>query len=83
MHLKKYIIQNHEIGDKLAPIRELAKILDVSPNTIRRALEDLFQNGFLISKRGKLGGIFIIEMPQPQEDAYKWLALNPDAINFN
>ncbi len=82
-HLKKHIIENYETGDKIAPIRELAKILNVSPNTIRRALSDLFQSGHLISQRGKSGGIFIIEMPQAQQDAYKWLALNPKAIKLN
>ena len=41
-HLKKYIVENYEAGDKIAPIRELASILNVSPNTIRRALLDLF-----------------------------------------
>lgn len=82
-HLKKHIVQNYEIGDKIAPIRELASILNVSPNTIRRALSDLFQNGCLVSKRGKLGGIFIIEMPEIEGDSYRWLALNPQAISFN
>lgn len=81
-HLKKYIVKNYEQGDKLAPIRELALILDVSPNTIRRALKPLFQNGSLIAKAGKSGGIFIVEMPEIK-DSYQWLALNPDAVNFN
>lgn len=82
-HLKKYIVENYETGDKIASIRELASILNVSPNTIRRALYDLFQSGHLVSKRGKLGGIFIIEMPETEGDSYRWLALNPDVITFN
>ena len=81
-HLKKYIVENYEVGDKIAPIRELANILNVSPNTIRRALLDLFQGGNLVSQRGKLGGIFIMEMPEVEGDSYRWLALNPDAISF-
>lgn len=81
-HLKKYIVQNYETGDKIAPIRELALILNVSPNTIRRALSDLFQSGNLLARRGKSGGIFIIEMPEIEGDSYRWLALNPDAISF-
>ena len=81
-HLKKYIVENYETGDKIAPIRELATILNVSPNTIRRALSDLFQNGNLVSQRGKLGGIFIMEMPEVEGDSYRWLALNRDAISF-
>ena len=81
-HLKKYIVENYEAGDKIAPIRELATILNVSPNTIRRALSDLFQSGHLVSQRGKLGGIFIMEMPDVEGDSYRWLALNKDAITF-
>ena len=81
-HLKKYIVENYEAGDKIAPIRELATILNVSPNTIRRALSDLFQSGHLVSQRGKLGGIFIMEMPEIEGDSYRWLALNKDAITF-
>ena len=81
-HLKKYIVENYEAGDKIAPIRELATILNVSPNTIRRALSDLFQSGYLVSQRGKLGGIFIMEMPEVEGDSYRWLALNKDAITF-
>ncbi len=80
-HLKKHIVQNYEQGDKLAPIRELASILNVSPNTIRRALKPMLQNGLLISKAGKSGGIFIIEMPEVK-DSYQWLAINPDAVKF-
>ena len=76
------IVENYEVGDKIAPIRELANILNVSPNTIRRALLDLFQGGNLVSQRGKLGGIFIMEMPEVEGDSYRWLALNPDAISF-
>ena len=81
-HLKKYIIENYKTGDKIAPIRELAAILDVSPNTIRRALKDMFENNYLISKRGKTGGIYITDMPQEETEAYRWLAINPDVINF-
>ena len=80
-HLKKHIVQNYEQGDKLAPIRVLASILKVSPNTIRRALKAMLQNGALMSKAGKSGGIFIVEMPEIQ-DSYQWLALNPDAVKF-
>ena len=81
-HLKKYIVENYEAGDKIASIRELASILNVSPNTIRRALSDLFQSGHLVSQRGKFGGIFIMEMPEIEGDLYRWLAINPNAISF-
>ncbi len=79
-NLEKYIIENYKQGDKIAPIRTLAALLNVSPNTIRRALSSLIENGYLISKRGKTGGIFIVEIPNTSQDAYRWLALNIDAI---
>ena len=82
INLKKYILENYKAGDKIAPIRELASILNVSPNTIRRALKDMFEDGSLISKRGKSGGIFIVEMPTG-EQTYRWLAINPDVVEFN
>ena len=81
VNLKKHIIENYKAGDKIASIRDLAGILNVSPNTIRRALKDLFENGYLISKRGKAGGIFIIEMPE-KEQTYKWLSINPEVVDF-
>lgn len=81
-HLKKYIKENYKAGDKIAPIRELAVILNVSPNTIRRALSDMFKDGYLLSKRGKTGGIFIVDMPEIEE-SYRWLAINPDVVKFD
>lgn len=78
-HLKRHITQNYEQGDKIAPIRKLAQILNVSPNTIRRALKDMIKTGSLISKSGKSGGFFIVEMPEVK-DSYQWLALNPDIV---
>ena len=65
----------------MAPIRELASILNVSPNTIRRALKSMLENGLMMSKAGKSGGIFIVEMPEVS-DSYQWLALNPNAVKF-
>ena len=79
-HLKKHITQNYEQGDKIAPIRKLAQLLNVSPNTVRRALKDMIKSGSLISKSGKSGGFFIIEMPEVK-DSYQWLALNPKIMD--
>ncbi len=74
--IKKYIITNHEAGDRLPSMKSLAMTLDVSTNTIRRAVKELSKQGILFCQRGKTGGIFIIEVP-PKEDAFTWLALNP------
>ena len=74
--IKKYMITHHEAGDKLPSMKNLASILNVSTNTIRRAVNEMVEQGMLFCQRGKHGGIYIVEMPA-KEDAYQWLALNP------
>lgn len=74
--IKKYIATKHEAGDKLPSMKELAETLNVSTNTVRRAVSELVFQGILYCERGKHGGIYIVEMPA-KEDAYQWLALNP------
>lgn len=81
VHLKKYIVDNFKEDDKLPSIRTLSGILGVSPNTIRRSLRSLIENRNLIAKKGKSGGIFVIELPE-SADSYRWLALNPDVIKM-
>ena len=39
-------------GDQLPPIRELAKILRLNPNTVAKAYYNLEDEGFIESKRG-------------------------------
>ena len=39
-------------GDQLPPIRELAKILKLNPNTVAKAYYTLDEEGFVESKRG-------------------------------
>ena len=39
-------------GDQLPPIRELAKILKLNPNTVAKAYYNLEEEGFIESKRG-------------------------------
>lgn len=39
-------------GDQLPPIRELAKILKVNPNTVAKSYYTLEEEGFTISKKG-------------------------------
>ena len=82
--LKKYIIQNHQSGEKIPPMRELASILNVSTNTIKRAVSILCEEGYLIAQRGKYGGVFILEIPQEERnsEAFTWLALNPDVVKI-
>lgn len=78
--LKKYIIQNHESGDKIPPMKKLADVLSVSTNTVKKAVTMLCDEGYLITQRGKYGGIFVLEVPQKEAEAFTWLALNPNVV---
>ena len=77
-HLKKMIAQEYEIGDKLPSILELSKQLDLSPNTIRKAFHNLAKEGYLVFSRGRYGGTFVIDIPEVESQAFKWLAVNPE-----
>lgn len=76
-HIKKMIAENYEIGSKLPSITELSKQLDLSPNTIRKAFHNLANEGYLAFSRGRYGGTFVIDIPETDEQAFKWLAVNP------
>ena len=76
-HIKKMIAENYEIGSKLPSITELSKELDLSPNTIRKAFHNLADEGYLAFSRGRYGGTFVIDIPETDEQAFKWLAVNP------
>lgn len=76
--IKKMIAQNYEIGDKLPSIKELSKMFDLSPNTIRKAFHNLSKEGYLVFSRGRYGGTFVIDIPEIEEQTFKWLAVNPE-----
>ncbi len=76
-HIKKMIAENYSIGEKLPSIIELSKQLDLSPNTIRKAFQNLAKEGYLAFSRGRYGGTFVIDIPETDEQAFKWLAVNP------
>mgnify|MGYP002869094636 CR=1 FL=1 len=78
--IKKMIAQNYEIGSKLPSIMELSKTMDLSPNTIRKAFHNLAKEGYLIFSRGRYGGTFIIDIPEIEQQPFKWLAVNPQYI---
>ena len=79
--IRHYIANNCEIGMKLPPIKTLAEQFDVSPKTIKKALDNLSQEGYLTFARGRYGGTFVTDIPQSGDKAYTWLALNPEFIN--
>ena len=75
--IKKMLAENYQIGSKLPSIMELSKQMDLSPNTIRRAFHNLAQEGYLAFSRGRYGGTFVIDVPEMEEQTFKWLAVNP------
>lgn len=76
-YVKKLIVNNYQIGDKLPSISELAQELDLSQNTVRKAFHNLAKEGYLVFSRGRYGGTFVIDMPEVDTQAFKWLAVNP------
>lgn len=79
-HIKSLIAQNYEIGSKLPSIMELSKELDLSPNTIRKALKNLADEGYLRFARGRWGGTFVMDIPDTSSQSFKWLAVNPKYV---
>lgn len=78
--IRTYIKENCQIGDKLPSTRELSKIYNVSEKTVKRALDELFEDSYITFSRGRYGGTFVTDIPQNVQEAYKWLAINTDYI---
>lgn len=79
-HIKALIVNNYKINSKLPSIMELSKELDLSPNTIRKALNNLADEGYLRFLRGRYGGTFVIDIPDTSAQSFKWLAVNPKYV---
>ncbi len=79
-HIKSLIAQNYKIGSKLPAIIDLSKELDLSPNTIRKALNNLAEEGYLRFVRGRYGGTFVMDIPDMSSQSFKWLAVNPKYV---
>jgi DNA-binding GntR family transcriptional regulator len=79
-HIKTLIAQKYEIGSKLPSIIQLSKELDLSPNTIRKAFNNLSDEGYLRFERGRYGGTFVIDIPETSSHAFKWLAVSPKYV---
>ena len=71
------IATEYEVGDKLPSIQELSVKLDLSPNTVRKAFHNLANDGYLVFSRGRYGGTFVIDIPELEQQTFKWLAVNP------
>lgn len=79
----RHLISDFEIGDKLPSIRELAKNYKTSEKTIKRALDNLSDDGYIAFARGRYGGTFVTDIPQKSNEAYKWLAINTNYLSEN
>ena len=78
--LKNKIINEYSIGDRLPAMKELSAELDVSTNTIRKAIIDLSAEGYLTVSRGKFGGIYVLDIPEESTQSFRWLAVNPQYV---
>ncbi len=76
--IKKYIVENCKIGSKLPTIKTFAEVLNVSAKTVKNALDNLADDGYINFTRGRYGGTFVIELPVSYESGYTWLALSPE-----
>lgn len=79
--IRNYMVSNCQIGDKLPPVKELAQIYQTSEKTIKKALNNLAEDGYLTFSRGRYGGTFILDLPQESGEAYKWLAISTDYMS--
>lgn len=79
-HIKAMIANNYQIGSKLPSIIDLSNELDLSPNTIRKALNNLADDGYLRFSRGRYGGTFVMDIPELSAQSFKWLAVNPKYV---
>lgn len=78
--LKNKIISEYSVGERLPSMKELSQAFDVSTNTIRRAIMDLANEGYLAVSRGKFGGIYVLDIPEEGAQAFRWLAVNPQYV---
>lgn len=79
--IREYMIKNCEIGSKLPSIKIFAEEYNVSTKTVKRAMDNLAEDGYLTFIRGRYGGTFATDIPQTAEQAYTWLALNPEYVS--
>lgn len=75
------IVKEYELGDKLPSMESLAQTLDVSTNTIRKALKNISSRGIVQFNRGRYGGTFITDIPDDfEQKGFKWLSVNPKYV---
>ena len=78
--IRQFICENSQVGDKLPSIKEFSQLYNTSEKTIKRALDNLSEDGYLTFTRGRYGGTFVMDIPQSANEAYKWLAINSEYV---
>lgn len=81
LKIRHYIMKHCKINDKLPSIMEFSKSFQISPKTVKKALDNLADDGFITFARGRYGGTFVTDIPQESSEAYKWLALSSDYVS--
>ena len=81
--IRAYIQANCAVGDKIPSIRQFSAEYKTSEKTVKKALNNLASDGYLMFSRGRYGGTFVTDIPETLKEAYKWLALNSEYINGN
>jgi len=85
LQIKQYIREKYRLDDKLPAMGKLATELKVSSNTVRKALQNLSDQGIVKFSRGRYGGTFIVNMPEAAEEkasSLTWLSINPEVANL-
>lgn len=78
--LRNKIKDEYSVGQKLPSMKELSEAMDVSTNTIRKAVLTLASEGYLGLSRGRFGGIYVLDIPEENVHSFKWLAVNPQYV---
>ncbi|HEV7567442.1 MAG TPA: FCD domain-containing protein [Microbacteriaceae bacterium] len=65
------------VGQKLPTVQALARLLEVSPTTVREALTRLAALGYVVVQRGRSGGTFVTSQWGPASDSMVRRALEP------
>ena len=80
MKLRHFISEHCEVGNKLPSILDFSKMYEVSAKTVKKALDNLAEEGYITYTRGRYGGTFVTDIPPAVNEAYKWLAITPDYL---
>ncbi len=79
--IREYIVSNCNTGDKLPPIKTLSKQYETSEKTVKKALDNLAEEGYITFMRGRYGGTFVTDIPRDSNEAYTWLAVNSEFLS--